>query len=30
VQVKIEVPEQLTPEQEQSLREFASAAGLKY
>jgi molecular chaperone DnaJ len=30
VQVRIEVPEQLTPEQEQSLRQFASAAGLKY
>jgi molecular chaperone DnaJ len=30
VQVRIEVPEQLTPEQEQSLRQFASAAGLKF
>jgi molecular chaperone DnaJ len=30
VQIKIEVPEKLTPEQEQSLREFATAAGLKY
>ncbi|MGH7459644.1 MAG: molecular chaperone DnaJ, partial [Longimicrobiales bacterium] len=30
VQVKIEVPEQLTPEQEQSLRNFATTAGLKY
>jgi molecular chaperone DnaJ len=30
VQVKIEVPEQLTPEQEKSLRDFAMSAGLKY
>jgi molecular chaperone DnaJ len=30
VQVKVEVPEQLTPEQEQIIREFAEASGLKY
>jgi molecular chaperone DnaJ len=30
VQVKVEVPEQLTPEQEQLAREFATATGLKY
>jgi molecular chaperone DnaJ len=30
VQVKIEVPDHLTPEQEQRLREFAVAAGMKY
>jgi molecular chaperone DnaJ len=30
VQIKIEVPERLTPEQEKSLREFATAAGLRY
>jgi molecular chaperone DnaJ len=30
VQVKIEVPEQLTPEQEQKAREFAQTAGLKF
>jgi molecular chaperone DnaJ len=30
VQVKVEVPEQLTPEQEKIAREFAMATGLKY
>ena len=30
VQVKIEVPDQLTPEQEQKAREFAQTAGLKF
>ncbi|HSL71286.1 MAG TPA: molecular chaperone DnaJ [Longimicrobiales bacterium] len=30
VQVKVEVPEQLSPEQEQLAREFAAATGLKY
>jgi molecular chaperone DnaJ len=30
VQVKVEVPEQLTPEQEQRAREFAQATGLKF
>ena len=30
VQVKVEVPEQLTPEQEKLAKDFAMAAGLKY
>lgn len=30
VQVKIEVPETLTPEQEQRMKEFAEATGLRY
>jgi molecular chaperone DnaJ len=30
VQVRIEVPDQLTPEQQQLMREFATAANLKY
>jgi molecular chaperone DnaJ len=30
VQVKIEVPEQLSPEQEHLMKEFAEAAGLRY
>jgi molecular chaperone DnaJ len=30
VQVRIEVPEELTPEQQQLVREFATAANLKY
>jgi molecular chaperone DnaJ len=30
VQVRVELPEQLTPEQEQHVKEFAEAAGLRY
>jgi DnaJ-class molecular chaperone len=30
VQVKIEVPEQLSPEQELLMKEFAEASGLRY
>jgi molecular chaperone DnaJ len=30
VQVKVEVPEQLSPEQERIIKDFAEASGLKY
>ncbi|HSJ08759.1 MAG TPA: DnaJ C-terminal domain-containing protein, partial [Longimicrobiales bacterium] len=30
VQVKVEVPEALTPEQERLMKEFAESAGLRY
>ena len=30
VEVQVQLPEKLTPEQEQRLKEFADAAGMKY